>query len=269
MRPPFGFQERIRPICEGTFPRLGFTQKMSVLDALQALLETARREGAASLPCQPTTPGCICSGDASPSDGLFDTRFPPGGTDGPPAGSKAVALPAGRFPLCLAPRFLETVRTDPFPRVRRAAVRLMIRVEPQALPGSCIEDYLSGLEGGDAVSACAVLLFIVRRFGPGSVMRVIEHMDARGAGIPPAMIHLLEGICEGDLHGVDPYRVRMLLRGCRAGEQARRGPGKPSAAARPASRPLEEALSGLEEDRAARERFERVRRRGRLHQGQR
>lgn len=227
MQPPDGLRAELRPLCAGSFPGLGFTHKMKVLDALRGLLESEARQGRNPRETGPGVRAHPCQRGACLQESLF------------------AAGPAASFPRCLAPVLLETVRNDPFPRVRRAAVRAMIRIEPPVLPGAGIEDYLPGLLGRDAVSTCAVALFIVRLFGPASVMRVVDYMNAQGVGLPPALGRLLEGVCEEEMDGMDPLRARMLLRGRCQGERAGR-----------------EGTPAIEPEAAARARFERVR--GRL-----
>jgi len=284
---PDGLRDRLLPLCEDRFLPLGFTQKMEALQALEALLETGTRERAPSLESRPIALQWDCPSASCLRDGLLATRHPPA-----PRAPVAVSGPVGRFPRCLAPRLLEAVRTDPFPRVRRAAVRVMVRIETWAPPDSsiegslpgpgpqdaCIEDYLPGLVSRDPVSACAVLLFVVRRFGPGALQRIIAYVDAQGCGFPPVMLRLLDGLCEEGLHGADLYRVRMQLRGCCPGDRVGRGHGESRVAADPGGglwldcvrgarsgrdpggRAAGEELPGPETDRAAGERFERIRR---------
>jgi len=206
---PEKFQVVLRPLCDDGFPRLSFAEKKCLLDALHDFLETGA--------------GRKCFRAGFPEE-LFARRGESraGGRDpGPDAGERVEPVlpglgcctgPCTQFPGCLGRPLMEIARTDPFPRVRRAAVRVMIRFKHPILPDARLEDYLPGLLSRNPVFACAVLRFIVEHFGPGSLKWVIVYLDYQGRRFPPLMLRMLEGLCEEVLRGLDAQWMLMQLR---------------------------------------------------------
>jgi hypothetical protein len=204
-----GIEHALRKVCDLSFRRLGFSEKKSTLDALEGFFANTDQAPIpgerAAFPMGLCVLGERLCGGGEEGRGNGKTRLEPG-IPGP------VDRGMDRFPVCVGRNLVKVARGDPFPRVRRAAVRVLIRLgDPDPL-GARLQDYLCGLLSANAVSSCTVLQFILTRFGPSSLKWVIVYMDEQGRKFSPVMIRLLEGYCEEAPKGLDPQWGLMQLK---------------------------------------------------------
>lgn len=111
-----------------------------------------------------------------------------------------------------AARVLETVRSDPYPRVRIAAVLVLIRFRDPEICDFRLNDLLQGLLHRDAVAACAVLRFIMKQYGAHAVKPLILHLGNRHEALPAVLLRLLEMYCEELCKGLDAKWAYMQIK---------------------------------------------------------
>jgi hypothetical protein len=217
MKDFFNLRPRIRHLCDGSFPGMTYSEKKDVLDSLEICCEGvdpnrghAFHVGFLREQCDSGKEGCTGCREPEPACGTDRNAPAAPGTD---------VCSGNRLPECLGTKLLEIARTDPYPRVRRSAVRVLIRFGPSALTGAGPEDFLPGLLSRNEVSSCAVLHFLLNKFGPSSLRGIIEYLDRQDPPIRPMMLRLLEGFCEENLRGLDPCWGLMQLRKRFCGEK--------------------------------------------------
>ena len=174
-------------LYQGRFQKLGFYEKFGLLNSLQEQLKA--EDGNASFHISKML------------QIIFDE---PGSEKGLPV------LPMQKR---LASKIKEIARTDPYPRVRLSAVLVLIRFGDPKILETRLEEYLPGLTHPDAVSACAVLHFIMRHYDSRALKPVILHLGHQKKPLPVTLIRLLEAFCEESLKGLDAKWALIQIKG--------------------------------------------------------
>ena len=173
-------------LSEGTFAEKGFVEKFQFMEGLQKQLE----------------------GGVQEAPFLFLKRLH-GAFRGKGAGRSMIN---GTIPAPFLEKIIELIREDPFPRIRVAAVKVLIRLgEPQVL-GTALEDYLLGLLNEEALSGCTVLDFMVEHFGHRALWSVLCFLEEQDTRCPSSVLRLMEALCEEHLTGLDVKWALMQLK---------------------------------------------------------
>jgi len=183
---------------EEWFRGRGFSEQAAFWEALQSALEGGP-EGAPRVVLR-----------------LLRSVFPAAGDEGP---ANREGVPAAFVSLVLA-----HVRRNPFPRLRLAAVQVLMRLGSPGELGTIPGDYLIGLHSPNAVSACGVFNFILNGFGPAALLEVVAFLGRAEKSLPRVLWHLAEASCEEHFRALDHKRLLFHLAGRCGGPAKNIGP---------------------------------------------